>query len=476
MRQPIRADGCAGRRAPRTCAIGVGAVLGLALAGPACADLAPAFAGKVSVDAGYVTGASQATDIAFSGDGRAVVTRKSGEIVVRRANGTLNVVAYPFGGTLDTGSEKGLLGVVADPDVAQNNAFYFYVSNGPTNDRHRVYRAVLTASDALTKPDSFIVDANPIVAASRNLGPGLEGPANHDGGGMVIHNGQLYIGVGDTGSNASPPVNKYGSCLNKGNGKILRVNLDGSLADGNPLSGLSSVTACSTPTGAWTTAAPDRRIFAWGLRNPWRLWIDPLTGLLWVGDVGEGAEEEISVGGGDQHYGYPFVEGARVWGNVAGNNCQTMTPSRQCTAPVYSYSTSSPGAVTGGLILDSCTWPDVFGGAHYVFGDSSKNWIRALPVNADRTGVASSTAVELGSWANGRPVSIRMGPDRSLYVVFLGLGAVYRFTPTAGCGAPVADAQVPVMPAAAMGLLMVALAASAIWIQRRQRGGARTGR
>ena len=109
----------------------------------AWAQLAPAFVDKLSVDTAFVTGATSATDIAFSADGRALVTRKTGQIVVRHADGATAEIAYPFGGTLDTGSEKGLLGVVADPDVAENRAFYFYVSNGPTADKHRVYRAVL---------------------------------------------------------------------------------------------------------------------------------------------------------------------------------------------------------------------------------------------------------------------------------------------------------------------------------------------
>ncbi len=47
----------------------------------------------------------------------------------------------------------------------------------------------------------------------------------------------LYIAVGDTGANATPPVNKFGSCLNKGNGKILRVNLDGNDPDRQPAHG-----------------------------------------------------------------------------------------------------------------------------------------------------------------------------------------------------------------------------------------------
>ncbi len=199
MTQPIGSPGSL------RCAwvIGIGVVLGIVAARPAHADFAPAFVGKVSVDTTYVTGATGATDIAFSGDGRAVVTRKSGQIVVRRADGMVNVVLYPFPPTLDTGSEKGLLGVVADPDVATNRTFYFYVSNGPTNDKHRIYRAVLSANP--TADASFAVDPTPVLALSRGVGPGLEGPANHDGGGMVIYNGQLYVGVGDTGFNATPP-------------------------------------------------------------------------------------------------------------------------------------------------------------------------------------------------------------------------------------------------------------------------------
>jgi glucose/arabinose dehydrogenase len=392
------------------------------------ADLAAAFATKISVDTQYVSGAGGATDIAFAADGRALVTRKGGSITLRRSNGSQVVIGYPFGGTLDTGSEKGLLGVVADPNVAQSGAFYFYVSNGPTNDKHRVYRAVLTAADTLT------VDSAPVIAAARGVGPGLEGPANHDGGGMFIHNGQLYIGVGDTGANASPPVNKYGSCLNKGNGKILRVNLDGSVPGDNPLVGLAAVTACDTPTGPWSSAAPDSRIFAWGLRNPWRLWVDAATGLLWIGDVGEASQEEIDIGAGDNHYGYPFVEGNRVWGDVDGRNCASLTPSRACRAPAYAYTRDQGQAVTGGLIPQGCGWTNVFGGAYYVYGDSSQDWIRALPVSADRRGFASTAPVDVASYAGSSPVSFRMGPDRALYVVMNGAGAVYRFAPIQAVG------------------------------------------
>jgi glucose/arabinose dehydrogenase len=421
---------------PLTAVSTLAAACVLSVAAPAFADISPPFTSKITLNTSYVTGASQATDIAFSADGRAIITRKTGQVHVRRADGSVNVVPYPFGGTLDTASEKGLLGVVADPNVAQNQRFYFYVSNGPTSDKHRVYAAVLTAADSLS------VDPTPIIGASRGLGPGLEGPANHDGGGMSIHDGKLYVAVGDTGANASPPVNKYSSCLNKGNGKLLRVTLDGTIPSDNPLVSTASVTGCDSVTGPWTTAAPDRRIWAWGFRNPWRFWVDPQTGLSWTGDVGETSQEEISIGGGNQHYGYPFVEGTRVWGDVSGRNCSSLVPGRPCTAPAYSYPRSVGTSITGGLIPDGCGWTDVFGSTHYVFGDFNAGWLRALPVNATRSGLSSTTPVEFATFAGASPVSFRSGPDGALYVVMFGAGAVYRLAPTS-CTGPSCAAGAP---------------------------------
>jgi hypothetical protein len=386
------------------------------------------FAEGLDVDTGYVTGVNGATDIAWSG-ARAVVTTKNGTVWVRREDGTKNQLTGLFG-TVDTEIEKGLLGVVADP--ATPDTFYFYVSNGTMDsDKHRVVKGTLTANDTIT------IDGMPIIAASRNNGPGLEGPANHDGGGLVIHEGQLYVGVGDTGSNATPPTNKYGSCLNKPNGKILRVNLDGSVPTDNPLSNETEVTSCDTVRGAFGTAAPDKRIFAWGLRNPWRFWVDHHTGLFWIADVGELDREEISIGGGNQHYGYPFHEGFRDWSEGdpsvdLGKSCdEGFLPSRPCTEPVYDYdhSGANQSSIIGGLIPEGCGWTNALDNTlYYIFADYNRNFFRALEVNPDRTGIASMTADNFGSFTGG-PASFRQGPDGGLYVVMNGAGAVYRFIP-----------------------------------------------
>jgi glucose/arabinose dehydrogenase len=392
-------------------------VLALALAtgcGAAAAELqAGEPADTLVLDRDWLTGVDEATDIAFLTDGRAVVTRRTGQIVAVNADGT---VQMPVAATIqvDLGhDEKGLLGVVRD---AQNN-LYFYASTGDTGNKHKVFKATIAASGAVT-----VDTANPIIDR------GLEGPANHDGGGMVIHKGQLYVSTGDTGSNRSPPQNKYGSCLNKPNGKILRVNLDGTIPTDNPLSEVASATSCTaTLSTPFETGAPDKRIWAWGFRNAWRFWIDPKTDLMWVGDVGERTQEEITVGGKGSHHGYPFVEGTRMWGAVGGlSGCNAMSPATECTTPVHSYPRGDGTSVTGGLIPpEGCGW-----GAfeqRYIFGDYDSGNIWTLDVNAQRTGVVANSRKVFGTM--GGPTSFRMGPGGSLYIVSHAGGQVAKFSP-----------------------------------------------
>jgi glucose/arabinose dehydrogenase len=372
----------------------------------------------------YLVGVTGATDIAFHTDGRAVVTEKSGTIVVRRVNGSRVTQNGAFAG-IDTSTEKGLLGVVADPNVATNHRFYFYATyDSSAGDIGRVMRGTLGANDA------FTIDSVPIV-------DGLSADQVQIGGGMWIAGTQLFVGVGDGGYNTSPPGNKRAQCLNLPNGKILRVNLDGSTPNDNPLVAVPMVTSCTTYDGAWSTAAPDTRIYAWGLRNPWRFWIDPGTNLLWIGDVGNVSREEISIGGNGTNFGWPFREATTTWPALDGKDCSTgLVPSVGCTAPVYDYARGVGPSVTGGLIPSGCGWENVWPTkTYYVFGDWSADFIKALEVRPDRTGLVNSTPILLEQLDNTGPASFRMGADDSLYVVMNRANAVYRFTPKTRSGA-----------------------------------------
>jgi glucose/arabinose dehydrogenase len=370
----------------------------------------------------WLPGVNNVTDIAFLADKRAVITRKTGQVAVVALDGTVikpNAVVM----TVDATNEKGLLGVVVDP---QDN-IYFYASTGNDNlNKHKVYKARAAADGTIT------VDLdNPVVTG------GLEGPANHDGGGMYIHKGQLYVGVGDTGANATPPQNKYSACLNKPNGKILRVNLDGTIPADNPLSALDMVTGCATVTGAFMMAPPDKRVFAWGLRNPWRFWIDAETDLLWIGDVGETTEEEITVGGKGVSHGYPFREGSVKYPAGLGGitDCMGMTPPVPCTDPQdrYIHQVNPPPAartqssVTGGLVPPKgCGWGPFE--TRYVFGDYNRNVLWTLDLKPDRTGAVANSRKDLAANVSS-PVTFRLGPDGAIYIAANSEGSIKRLAP-----------------------------------------------
>lgn len=379
-----------------------------------------------------VTGLGAATDLAFLPDGSMVITEKAGAVKLRSPNGVITT-AGTF--AVDSDSEKGLLGVAVDPAFAQTRRLFFYLSvadsaGGTDLDRNRVVSVLLNAGGSLDR------------ASDKTIVQGLRGPANHDGGALAIGpDGMLYVGVGDTGCNSGqppadrrPPSNFFGTCLTNGNGKILRVGLDGSIPADNPLAGVAAVTACGNACGnaPSTTATPRRDIWAWGFRNPWRFSFDPQTGALWVGDVGEVSFEEISIVQAGRHHGWPWREGPHGW---PVSKCNETQPASDCVDPVYHCRHGAAadgvdgdcGSITGGLIVDSPSWPETARGRYY-FADNVTARIWSLDLNAARTGVLSGSRREVGRIEGGAPVSMRLGPDGDVYVAVLP-GRVVKLAP-----------------------------------------------
>jgi glucose/arabinose dehydrogenase len=388
-----------------------------------------------------VTGLGQTTDVAFLPDGRLVVTEKQGALKVQAADGHMVLAAQL---DVDDASEKGLLGVVIDPAFASTRRLFLYYSladaaGGTDLDRHRLVSLTLRADDTADR------------ATEQVLVSGLRGSANHDGGGMVIGpDGKLYVGVGDSGCNngalPSPPndpPNHFAGCLSNANGKILRVNLDGTIPEDNPLAQVAAVTACGAscgdPLGA-ATAPPRREIWAWGFRNPWRFSFDPVTGALWVGDVGESSYEEIDVAQPGRHHGWPWREGAHGW-PVA--KCREIVPDTgDCVDPVYEcrHGAAAGGtdgdceSITGGTIVDTPSWPASERGRYY-FADNVNGRVWSVALDPSRRSVVAGSRRELIRLQDGIPVSLRLGPDGDLYIAVLP-GRVAKLGPSSARATP----------------------------------------
>ena len=116
--------------------------------------------------------------------------------------------------------------------------------------------------------------------------------------------------------------------------------------------------------GVTGTACPE--IFATGFRNPWRMNFDPVTHVLYVGDVGQDAEEEIDIVSAGGNYGWDCMEGELVHTVDPSPVCSTTPPSA-FTAPEVVHDRTDAQAITGGVVYRGASIPDLFG--HYVYGD-----------------------------------------------------------------------------------------------------------
>ncbi|MEN1960513.1 PQQ-dependent sugar dehydrogenase [Luteimonas sp. MJ246] len=315
----------------------------------------------------FVSGLTQPVVITHAGDARVFVAEQPGRIRVID-NGV--VLTAPFlditARVDDSGNEQGLLGLAFHPDYASNGYFYVNYTWDPPGsglDRTRISR--------------FTAGANPDVAnpASELVLMEFEQPySNHNGGDIQFGpDGYLYIASGDGGSGGDPHNNAQNP--NRLLGKLLRIDVDGggtapdcSLATGNHY-GIPADNAYTDGRGG--TGCDE--LYALGLRNPWRIAFDSLTGDLWIADVGQNAYEEINfVPAGTAaglNFGWRCYEGDQPY-NGAGCNGAYFAP--------LITTTHSGGncSITGGRVYRGGTAPSLAG--RYFFTDFCNTAIRTI--------------------------------------------------------------------------------------------------
>jgi glucose/arabinose dehydrogenase len=295
-----------------------------------------------------MSGLTQPIFIANAGDGsnRLFIVERAGRIWIF-ANGAL--VPAPF---LDirsivnsSGAEQGLLSLAFHPNYEANGQFYIAYTD--QNGSLILSRLVRSA----TNPD--LANANSGTTILTIPHPTFQ---NHNGGTLAFGpDGYLYWSVGDGGSGGDPSNNAQN--LSVLLGKILRLDVD------HVSPGLNYSIPSSNPL--YNT--PNRRgeIWAYGLRNPWRLSFDRQTGDLFIGDVGQNTREEIdfqpsgSLGG--QNYGWRVMEGTLCFNPATG--CDQSGK----VLPIAEYSHSFGCSVTGGYIYRGSLYTPLQG--HYFYGD-----------------------------------------------------------------------------------------------------------
>jgi glucose/arabinose dehydrogenase len=319
------------------------ALLPLAATAPANAAVDPR-----TVEAGLVrvaTGLDQPVALTHpEGDPRLFVVERTGRIRVIKNGVLLETPFLDLSSKVSTSGEGGLLSLAFRPDYSTSGLFYVAFTDANMTLRVVRYHASGTSNRANPLGVGIIAIPHP-------------GNTNHNGGQLAFGPaGFLYIGTGDGGGSGDPDGNAQDptSLL----GKILRINV-----------GRTSTAPYSIPPGnPYATSTVNRReIWLLGLRNPWRFSFDRgRSPDLWIGDVGQGAREEIdkiapNVGG--LNLGWDCREGT-----------QTMTYGTGCasggyTAPLFEYDHGRGDcAVIGGYVYRGTTYASLVGG-QYVFAD-----------------------------------------------------------------------------------------------------------
>ena len=302
-------------------------------------------------------GLTRPTAVAAPDDGtdRLFITEKGGTIRVYQPE--TGLADEPLVDLTDvvngSGNERGLLGLEVAPDFAESQELYVAYTALPNGD--------------VTLARYGLADGGLEVLLSQ------EHPeTNHNGGQLAFGtDGYLYWGLGDGGGAGDPEGN--GQRTDTLPGTILRLDVSQSCGE----------LAYCVPEDNPFVGDPEAReeIWAWGLRNPWRFSFDETDGSLWIGDVGQGAWEEVNhlaVDEGGANLGWACREGLEEFDP---EHCQDGAT---FTEPVFTYATSSEGcAVIGGHVYRGAEFADLAAGT-YVATDYCSNTAWAL--RADGSG------------------------------------------------------------------------------------------
>lgn len=317
------------------------------------------------------------TVMAFMPDGGILVAEQEGKLWVIKDEKLPEEPAADL--DVDATLERGLIGMVLDPDFTANQYIYLYYTL-PDGSHNRISRFTFDGDKIEEGSEQVVLDLDPLSSA-----------ANHNGGAMHFGpDGKLFVAIGE---NAQPP---NAQDLDTYHGKMLRINRDGTVPDDNPFSGGSE---------------QKKRVWAYGLRNPYTFDIHPESSKIWVNDVGKSSWEEINdATQGGLNFGWPAMEG--------------KGSENEYENPLFVYPNGEGDeegcAITGGVFFspESSAYPEEYRNK-YFFQDYCNGWIDMLDIEQ----------LERESFATGlgeRTISIDVGNDGNLYYLNRSKGALFK--------------------------------------------------
>jgi len=254
----------------------------------------------------------------------------------------------------DKQNEEGLLGLAFHPRFATNRECFVYYTSKQHDPSTSVVARLRATPDGLRIAAAAPAKADELLVLPQPFW-------NHNGGTVVFGpDGMLYVALGDGGAGNDP----YDHAQNLGTlfGSILRIDVDRR----DP--GLAYAIPADNPFVA--TPGARGEIWAYGLRNPWRIAFDRATGLLWAADVGQGTYEEIDLIVKGGNYGWNLREGRHAFGRRGSG------PRPDLVEPVFEYDHSVGASITGGHVYRGGRVPVLEG--RYLYADYVSGKLFAL--------------------------------------------------------------------------------------------------
>ncbi len=366
---------------------------------PANTNYIPAFEGQTRIGGLKTTtpyevkiiaeGLSKPWSVASLPDGRLAITEKAGNMRIASTEGEVSgkITGFP---EVDDRSQGGLLDVAPAPDFETSRMLYFtFAEKKPHGSLTAVGKGKLSADETRIENFQIIYRAIPYFDNSMHFGSRI----------VFDKNGNIFVSTGERSDLATRPKAQL---LDNGYGKVIHITPEGKPVDGNPFADVEG-------------ALPE--IYSYGHRNPQGLAIHPVTGDLWLSEMGPRGGDELNLIKRGRNYGWPVISyGIEYDGNPVGDG---ITQKEGMEQPVYYWDpVLSPSGMTfysSGIIPE---WKNNL----FIGGLSSKHIARLVISNQRVVGEERLLADE-----NQRFRDITEGKDGALYAV-TDEGRLYRIS------------------------------------------------